>query len=84
MNLYFILYEHKHGHDTFVMPAESEAEALATIREQLVADFGEEDMAADEREYGGLSVEQSIAEGQSFDYKGTHCYVGFEEIRGRA
>jgi len=79
MKICVILYEHKHGHDVALIAAESEKAALKSFRDDLVDEYGEEDIAADESEYGGLSVERCIEDGDAFNCNHKAYRVRFEE-----
>jgi len=83
MNLYVVLYHHKHGQDSFLVPAESEGEAVKSMRAELVEQYSEEEIAREEADYGDLEAVERISEGRSFGYAGVRYRMRFEKVAKR-
>lgn len=94
-HLAIIAYNHKYGTDVFCrmisLRQDAEAsemlcaqtEAIASIRQKMVDDFGEQEVENDETLYGEIDIVCVVGEGEAvIDASGATCFVSFRTDSG--
>lgn len=82
MKLVIVIYNNNHGTDAFpilLQDDEDDTKALSILREEMVAEYGEEDVKRDEEQYGGFQLGCTIVDGTSYT-RGNKCVsISFTE-----